>query len=127
MAGLRVVYFVLAVAILIVAKVEFGFSNALLISLILAALVVVAISYPIQMRIIKSVAFRKRALGPQAMIGLEGVVVERLSPAGRVRVRGEIWKARTSGKSLERGEEIVIAGIEDGLTLLVDPARSDAS
>lgn len=124
MVVLRVVYFVLATAILIVAKVEFEFSDNLLYVLLTAALVAVILSYPIQMRMIESVAHRKRVLGPQAMIGLDGTVVERLSPAGRIKVRGEIWKARASGKPLEKGQEVVIRGIEDGLTLLVDPAGS---
>jgi membrane protein implicated in regulation of membrane protease activity len=124
MVGLRLVYFVLAVAILTVAKVEFGFSLDLLYFLIVSALITIIISYPIQMRMIRSVAFKKRVLGPQAMIGLDGIVVERISPAGRVKVRGEIWKARTSGQSLERGEEIVIKGVENGLTLLVDSTGS---
>ena len=121
MAVLRVVYFVLAVAVLIVAKVEMGFSDGVLVVLAVAALAIIVISYPVQMRMISSVAYRKRELGPQAMIGLEGRAIEKMSPHGRVRVRGEIWKARAVGGSLERGDEVVITGIGDGLTLMVEP------
>jgi len=119
MAGLRVVYFVLILAILIVLKVQIGFSNTVLLVLVLGALAVVLASYLIQMKLIGSVAYRKRELGPEAMIGLEGITMERLSPTGRVRVRGETWKARSTGGNLERGEEVIVTGIGEGLTLLV--------
>jgi membrane-bound serine protease (ClpP class) len=121
MAGLRVIYFVLILAILIVLKVQIGFSNTVLAVLVVGSLAVVLASYPIQMRLISSVAYRKRELGPEAMIGLEGTAIERLSPLGRVRVRGETWKARSTGGTAERGDDVMVTGIGEGLTLLVRP------
>jgi len=113
MAGLRVIYFVLILAILIVLKVQIGFSNTVLAVLVVGSLAVVLASYPIQMRLISSVAYRKRELGP------EGTAIERLSPLGRVRVRGETWKARSTGGTAERGDDVIVTGIGEGLTLLV--------
>jgi membrane protein implicated in regulation of membrane protease activity len=46
-------------------------------------------------------------------------VIERCAPRGRVRVRAEVWNAR-SAAPLEVGEPARIEGVE-GLTLVVAP------
>ncbi len=120
MAVLRVIYFLIALGVLAVAKVEFELSNDVFLILVLAALAVVVISYPIQMKLIYSVAYSERRLGAQAMIGLEGVAIKDISPVGRVRVRGEIWRAKALSEPISKGEEILVTGIEDGLTLSVE-------
>jgi membrane protein implicated in regulation of membrane protease activity len=57
--------------------------------------------------------------GVEAMPGTTGEVVEACDPEGRVRVRGELWRARST-EPLERGAKIVVLGV-DGLTLEVGP------
>jgi membrane-bound serine protease (ClpP class) len=59
--------------------------------------------------------------GAEAMVGEGGEVIEAfVGGAGRVRVRGEIWTAR-SAAALERGEPVRVRSV-DGLTLEVEPA-----
>jgi membrane protein implicated in regulation of membrane protease activity len=57
--------------------------------------------------------------GAEAMVGERAEALGSLDPAGRVRVRGEIWNARSSGPVAD-GAEVRIAAV-DGLTLVVDP------
>jgi membrane-bound serine protease (ClpP class) len=59
--------------------------------------------------------------GPETLIGMEATVVHECAPLGRVRVRGELWRARAS-RPVGSGETVRIAAI-DGLTLEVDPDR----
>jgi membrane-bound serine protease (ClpP class) len=59
--------------------------------------------------------------GPELLIGSRATVVTECAPEGRVRVRGELWNARSSA-SAEPGDTVRIAAI-DGLTLEVDPER----
>jgi len=55
---------------------------------------------------------------PELIVGSEGVVQQDLAPEGYVQVRGELWKASSSGGGLKKGEEVIITGI-DGLKLTV--------
>jgi membrane-bound serine protease (ClpP class) len=61
----------------------------------------------------KAVAVRHRpvTVGPQQIVGMEGVVRD----DGQVFVRGELWRARSSAP-LRTGEHVRVAGM-DGLTL----------
>jgi membrane-bound serine protease (ClpP class) len=65
--------------------------------------------------------------GLETMIGDPGVAEERLDPEGYVRVRGELWLARTevSHNVIEKGMRIRVVG-GSGLTLLVvaDPLKN---
>jgi membrane-bound serine protease (ClpP class) len=58
-------------------------------------------------------------VGPELLIGSQATVVTELAPEGRVKVRGELWNARSSGPA-GAGETVRIAAI-DGLTLEVEP------
>jgi membrane-bound ClpP family serine protease len=65
----------------------------------------------------KAIAIRKRpaAVGPDEIVGLDGVVRE----GGMVFVRGELWRAQ-SATPLHPGQRVRIDAI-DGLTLAVTP------
>lgn len=58
--------------------------------------------------------------GWKGLVGARAVVVERLSPRGRVRVAGELWDAE-SGANVEVGTDVIIVGV-DQLKLRVRPA-----
>ena len=59
--------------------------------------------------------------GAEGLIGETAEVVEACDPRGRVRLRGEIWHARS--RSLAAiGERVRIIAV-DGLTLEVEPER----
>jgi membrane-bound serine protease (ClpP class) len=57
--------------------------------------------------------------GAEAMLGERAEAIGALDPAGRVRLRGEIWNARSSAP-VPDGGEVRISAV-DGLTLVVDP------
>jgi membrane-bound serine protease (ClpP class) len=59
--------------------------------------------------------------GAEALVGERAEVIEACDPDGRVRLRGELWKARAS-EPLEIGEAARVIEV-DGLTLEV--ARAD--
>jgi membrane-bound serine protease (ClpP class) len=58
--------------------------------------------------------------GVEGLIGETAEVIARCDPEGRVRIRGEIWNAR-SAIALEPGDRARIAAV-DGLTLVLEPA-----
>ena len=60
---------------------------------------------------------RQAALGESGMIGATGEVTERIAPDGKIRVRGEIWTAK-SDETIEPGEKAVVESVE-GLQLSV--------
>ena len=60
--------------------------------------------------------------GAEGMLGAPGEAIEAFNAgAGRVRVYGEIWTAR-SAASLEAGARVRVAAV-DGLTLEVEPTE----
>jgi membrane-bound serine protease (ClpP class) len=62
----------------------------------------------------------KVVTGAEGLIGEGAVVVERCAPDGTVRLRGEIWRAR-SAVPLAPGDRAEVMAV-DGLTLHVSPA-----
>jgi membrane protein implicated in regulation of membrane protease activity len=63
----------------------------------------------------------RAAVGAEALIGETAVVAERCDPIGRVKVKGELWRARTTGaNAVEAGETVRVLAVED-LTVLVEP------
>ena len=67
---------------------------------------------------------RKVQTGSPALIGEIGTAQSPLEPAGKVFVHGELWNA-VSTVNLAVGEQVRVTGV-DGLTLLVEPARTAA-
>jgi membrane-bound serine protease (ClpP class) len=59
--------------------------------------------------------------GAEGLIGATAEVIETCEPRGRVRLRGEIWRARCASRA-EVGERVTVTGV-DGLTLEVEPAE----
>jgi membrane-bound serine protease (ClpP class) len=58
--------------------------------------------------------------GAEGLVGMEAVAVD----AGRVRVMGELWRARAP-RPLEPGEKVLITAV-DGLELAVEPQAEPA-
>ena len=61
-------------------------------------------------------------VGPETLVGERAEVITPLQPEGRVRLRGEIWRARSTAPAV-RGSTVRVLGL-DGLTLQVEPADS---
>jgi membrane-bound serine protease (ClpP class) len=64
-------------------------------------------------------ALRKKPEGGLSdMLGMRGEVVKRLDPEGMVRIKGELWKAKSAGRKIEAGEVVTVVG-QEGLELIV--------
>lgn len=54
-------------------------------------------------------SFRKKPVtGSEGMIGLEGTVIEPLTPFGLIRIEGEYWKAKSVDENIAVGGEVEI-------------------
>ncbi len=69
-------------------------------------------------KVIIPVLRRRKITGSEGMVGLEGEVVEPLTPVGVIMVGSEYWKAKSVDEDVAAGEEVEILGVE-GLTLKV--------
>lgn len=56
--------------------------------------------------------------GLSSMVGMEGKAHGQLSPDGMVKIKGELWSARSEEGNIGSGEKITVTG-EDGLKLIV--------
>lgn len=63
--------------------------------------------------------------GSEGLLGMHGEVVDACAPVGRVRLRGELWKAR-SDSPLDVGTPVRVSAV-DGLTLAVEPLGDGTS
>ncbi len=64
-------------------------------------------------------ALRRKPLdGLPDMVGSQGGVVSPLVPEGLVRIKGELWQAKSASGRMDTGEEITVVG-QDGLKLIV--------
>jgi membrane-bound serine protease (ClpP class) len=86
--------------------------TALSVALPLGAITVILLQFAIAAK------RRKAVTGEAGMIGLIGVAQTDLDPTGEIRVHGELWKARASGR-IPQGSRVRVREIE-GLTLLVE-------
>jgi len=59
--------------------------------------------------------------GAEGLIGAQAEVIEACAPEGRVRLRGEIWRARCS-PSAEVGDRVTVTAVH-GLTLEVENGK----
>jgi len=85
--------------------------------IVIVALIVGTLIFIVHKAVIPSF-HRKQVTGREGMIGLQGRVVESLTPIGVVIVEGEYWKAKSADENIEIDEEVEIIGI-DRLTLRV--------
>ena len=63
---------------------------------------------------------KKQVTGAEGLIGLEGEVIESLTPVGVIQIGCEYWKAKSVGENIAAGEEVEILDMK-GLTLMVKP------
>jgi membrane-bound ClpP family serine protease len=55
---------------------------------------------------------REQLIGMHDMIGTKGVVITSLTPEGLVRIRGELWVAKSAGGEIKPGTEVTVTGQE---------------
>ena len=64
-------------------------------------------------------------VGPESMIGKQGIVIEPLNPEGLIEVEGELWKAVSkNGRQINPGERVRVAD-HIGLTLVVEREQNN--
>lgn len=62
--------------------------------------------------------------GVEGMIGERATAIEACDPEGLVRVRGEVWRARTEGsEAVREGERASVVSV-DGLAVTIRPESS---
>jgi membrane protein implicated in regulation of membrane protease activity len=90
------------------------------VSFAISALITIFVLRPIALR---EIAKRspQTATNTDALLGATGTTTTEVSQhSGQIRLRGEIWSARTTGADIPEGRPVVIDSI-DGATAIVSP------
>jgi len=61
---------------------------------------------------------KKPVIGLPDMVGSRGKVVRQLAPDGIVRIKSELWEAKSAHGNIDAGEEVIVVGHE-GLRVVV--------
>jgi len=61
---------------------------------------------------------RKPVISLSPMISSRGKVVSPLDPEGLIKIKGELWVAKSAGERMDTGEEVIVVG-QEGLKLIV--------
>jgi len=110
----------LLVGSIILFRFEYGMA-ALPLKVILPTVIGVSAAVGLALYLVTRAQVKPRQTGSEAMIGLTGEVISWQEAEGRVRVRGEIWRARTpSGARLSQSTQIRVTSMR-GLLLEVEP------
>lgn len=96
-------------------KVDIHLPLAVLVIFMLAWAGFAVFTYRLGTRALK----RKPEGGLSDMLGTRGKVVKRLDPEGMIRIKGELWKAKSAGRKIGTGEEVTVVG-QKGLKLIVE-------
>jgi membrane protein implicated in regulation of membrane protease activity len=64
-------------------------------------------------------------VGAESLVGADALVVEPCRPVGRVRIRGELWRARCD-EGADVGDTVAVRSL-DALTLVVGPAGAPSA
>jgi membrane-bound serine protease (ClpP class) len=105
-------------------RFEYGI-GALSLKTILPSVLGIGLFITIILYLVTKVQLKPSPLGMEAMIGTIGEVIEWEDSRGKIRVRGEIWKAETTrvNSNLDKGTKVKVIGCE-GLTLIIEPIHS---
>ncbi|MFC2022344.1 NfeD family protein [Chloroflexota bacterium] len=90
----------------------------------LIALMVAWGAYSVFVYRLGSRALRKKpVISVPDMVGDKGKVVSPLVPEGLVRIKSELWVAKSAGAEIQPGGEVVVIE-QDGLKLVVRPSNT---
>lgn len=93
------------------------------ISVIIGVTLVSALIFTVVFALAMKAWRRPVVSGSEGTIGAEATALEDFDQEGRVRLKGELWKARTN-LPLNRGDRVKVKGI-DGLTVSVEPFNNN--
>ena len=68
--------------------------------------------------VVTHILTRQKATGPPTMVGARGKTAGALRGEGMVRIKGELWRAKSGEGDINTGENVEVVG-EEGLTLVV--------
>ncbi len=88
------------------------FKISITLPIIIVLVVFFGIASFISYKAIMPILHKRRSVGLEAMIGMEGKVIEPLIPFGTVRVKGEYWKAKSTGENIETGTDVEVVGLD---------------
>lgn len=88
----------------------------------LIAVMVLWLAYSVVTYRAGSRALRRKPVIDIPVIGSKGKVVSPLTPEGLVRIKGELWVAKSAGKKLDVNSEVIVME-QDGLKLVVRESR----
>lgn len=91
-----------------------------LIALMVAMVVYSVISYRLVSRSLK----KRPVIGLPAMIGSNAKVIHPLDPEGLVKIKDELWQAKSKDNKIDAGEVVTVIG-QDGLVLIVQRDVTD--
>jgi membrane-bound ClpP family serine protease len=87
---------------------------------VLIVLMVALVAYAVITYRLGSRALRREPEGGLSdMLGMRGEVVSSLDPEGMVKIKGELWRAKSAGRKIDAGEEVTVVG-QKGLKLIVE-------
>ena len=109
------------VLIVLLVLPRFGFHMPLpgLIGLVAGVSVYAVISY----RQASRALMKEPVAGFTTMVGNRGKVVSPLAPSGLIKIRNELWEAKSAGRRIGTGEEVIVVG-QAGLKLVVRKATA---
>jgi membrane-bound ClpP family serine protease len=96
-------------------KIDVRLPISVLVVIMLAWLGFAVFTYRMGSRALK----KKPESGLSDMVGMRGEVVRSLDPEGMVRIKGELWKAKSAGRKIETGAIVTVVG-QKGLKLIVE-------
>ena len=100
-----------AAAVVLVLLVLWGLGIEIPLPIMIAVALVLGAVIFITHKAVIPALHKKKITGSEGMIGLEGEVIEPLTPVGVIRVGGEYWKAKSVGENIAAGEEVEILGL----------------
>ena len=119
---------------LVLAVISTLLEEAALVAIVLVGLPRLGIKLPVDVLIILMVVWgvfsvftyrmgsralrKKPIIGLPAMVGSKGKTVSPLALEGFIRIKGELWEAKSVGGEINVGEEVTVVG-QDGLKLTV--------
>jgi membrane protein implicated in regulation of membrane protease activity len=94
---------------------------ALIIGIALLWIVIAVFLYLVGGKVLK----KKPLVGFTDMVNSKGKVVRAIAPEGMVKIKGELWSAKSERESIGRDEDVIVTG-QDSLTLTVKKYNKDS-
>ncbi len=86
---------------------------------LIIALALLWVGFAVFLYLVGGKVLKKKPLaGFTDMVNTRGTVAHALNPDGMVKIKGELWSAKSEGEPIDKNEEIIVVG-QDNLKLIV--------